>query len=77
MRHTVSVVCAPPGDETWRVVVDNKELLAFAGPRAREHAISSGRDIEYFFETDVSELHDTPMEMAPGEPVRRTAVRSR
>jgi hypothetical protein len=60
MNHKITLTCAPPGSGTWRVRVDDKDVITFAGPHAHELAEQTRREVEYFLESEVSDLHDTP-----------------
>ena len=66
MNHKITLTCAPPGpdtwrvrSDTWRVRLDDRDLITFNGPRAYELAEQSRRNLEYFLESTVSDLHDT------------------
>ena len=59
MNHTITLTVAPPGSDTWRVRIEDTDLIAFAGPRAQELAERSCRNLEYFLESEVSNLHDS------------------
>ena len=61
MNHKITLACAPPGSGKWRVRIDDQDLVWFAGPRAHEFAEQSRREVEYFLESEVSDLHDTPI----------------
>jgi hypothetical protein len=32
MNHKITLTCARPGSDTWRVRLDDRDLIAFTGP---------------------------------------------